>query len=75
MLITEVLSRALMQEKNKVSQAIPFGEIAKIYAEQISKPLISPEVLNTANNTLTGPQPTAAEILRQEEINKLLGTP
>ncbi len=69
---TEVLSRALIEEKNKVSQAIPFGEIAKIYAEQISKPLISPEVLNTADNTLTGQQTTASEVLRQEEINKVL---
>ncbi len=69
---TEVLSRALMEEKNKVSQAIPFGEIAKIYAEQTTKPLISPEVLNTADNTITGQQTTASEVLRQEEINKVL---
>ena len=69
---SEVISRSLVEEKNKVSQSIPLGEIARIYAEQVSKPLISPEVLNTADNTLTGQQTTASEVLRQEEINKVL---
>ncbi len=69
---SEVISRSLVEEKNKVSQSIPLGEIARIYAEQVSKPLISSEVLNTADNTITGQQTTASEVLRQEEINKVL---
>jgi len=66
---SDVITASILSEKNKVSQSIPFGEISRIYAEQFGQPLISEK------QTITQPaqvQSGASDILRQQEINKLL---
>jgi len=75
---TEVLSQALISERNKVAQSIPIGEMANIFGSQAAKPLISqpaPQATTPApvQQTPAIQGSAGAQALRQEEINKLLG--
>ena len=72
---SDVLSQALTAEKDKVAQSIPFGSIAQRYAGQITRPLLPvaapPQTISPATSNTS-----ASDILRQEEINKILtGSP
>tara|TARA_R100000541_G_C1896042_1_gene83884 strand:+ start:1169 stop:5308 length:4140 start_codon:yes stop_codon:yes gene_type:complete len=73
---SSVLGQALVSERNKVAQSIPFQEMARIYSGQAAKPLIEkpkPQAPATIQTAPTGLSNIGSQALRQEEINKLLG--
>ena len=69
---SQVLAESLIAEKNKVAQTIPFYSLASSFQEQIAKPLLEKPNVQQPNRV----QSRASEVLRQEEINKILtGSP
>ena len=69
---SQVLAESLIAEKNKVAQTIPFYSLASSFQEQIAKPLLEKPNVQQPNRV----QSKASEVLRQEEINKILtGSP
>ena len=71
-----ILGQALVSERNKVAQSIPFQEMARIYSGQAAKPLIEkpkPQAPMPIQTAPTGQSSIGSQALRQEEINKLLG--
>ena len=65
---SEVLSESIISEKDKVGQTIPFGSIANVFQSQIAKPLIQKPNIQQPTNV----QSRASDVLRQEELNKIL---